>query len=71
MPPRPSALEGWENQSLKSLLSQISVMTVLRPSNDIIASLGPILRDAVIQILQEQVDPAQAAQVAQESLQKP
>lgn len=71
MPPRPSALEGWEDQSLRSLLSQISVMTVLRPSNDIIASLGPILRDAVIQILQEQVDPAQAAQVAQESLQKP
>ncbi len=68
IPPRPSSLEGWQNQSLRSIVSQVALMTRLRPSNDILTSLGPALRDGTRQILQEQVDPAQAAQVANENL---
>ena len=68
LPPRPSALEGWRNQSLRSTISQVALMSQLRPSNDILTTIGPILREGVGQILQGTVDPAQAAQVAVESL---
>jgi len=67
-PPRPSALDAWRNQNLRTTVSQVALMTRLSPSNDIIASLGPVLREGFRQILQGLVDPAQAAQVAVESL---
>lgn len=69
MPARPSALEGWQDPGIRAQLNQISMMTILSPSNDIISSLGPILRDASLQVLREQVDPGQAAKTAVESLQ--
>jgi ABC-type glycerol-3-phosphate transport system substrate-binding protein len=68
LPPRPSALETWENQSLKATLSQVALMTQLRPSNDVLSSLGPILREGTRQVLLELADPVQAAQVAVENL---
>lgn len=68
IPPRPSSLEKWQNQSIRTKVSQIALMTRLRPSNDIVLSLGPILREGTRQILQDLVDPAQAAQLAIESL---
>ena len=68
IPPRPSSLEGWQNQSIRATISQIALMTRLRPSNDVIMSLGPILREGSRQVLQGLVDPAQAAQLAVESL---
>jgi len=43
-------------------------MTRLRPSNDIVLSLGPILREGTRQMLQSLADPVQAAQLAVESL---
>ncbi len=70
IPPRPSALEGWVDQGLRNTVSQVALMTQLRPTNDLIASLGPILREGTRQILQELVDPGQAAQVAVESLEE-
>ena len=68
LPPRPSSLERWQNQSLRSTLSLVALMTQLRPSNDILTTIGPIMREGVRQILLGAVDPAQAAQVAVESL---
>lgn len=68
IPPRPSSLEGWQNQGTRTTVSQIALMTRLRPANDIVMSLGPILRDGSRQILQGLADPAQAAQMAIESL---
>ncbi len=68
IPPRPSSLKLWEDQVLTAKISQIALMTQLRPSNDIMTSLGPILREGTRKILLEMVDPAQAAQVAVESL---
>ena len=67
-PPRPSALEGWQNQGIRTPISQIALLTVLRPPNDVILSLGPFLRDGSRQVLQGLVDPAQAAQLVIESL---
>ena len=70
LPPRPSALDAWQDQNLRSSLNQIALMTRLRPSNDIIASLGPIIREQTRQVVQGLVDPSQAAQVAVESLEE-
>ncbi|MFN2304765.1 MAG: extracellular solute-binding protein [Anaerolineales bacterium] len=70
VPPRPSSLEGWQNQSLRLTVGQVALMTHLQPSNDILTSLGPILQEETRQILQMLVDPAQAAQVAVESLEE-
>jgi len=68
LPTRPSALEGWQNQGLRVMVNQTALMTRLLPSNNIISSLGPVLREGTRQILQDLVDPVQAAQVAVESL---
>ena len=70
LPPRPSALENFQDENLRSTLNQIALMTRLRPSNDITASLGPIIRDQTRQVIQGLVDPSQAAQVAVESLEE-
>jgi ABC-type glycerol-3-phosphate transport system substrate-binding protein len=68
IPPRSSSLDNWQHQSLRPIISQIALMTVLRPSNEVILSLGPLLRDGSRQVLQGIVDPAQAAQLVIESL---
>lgn len=68
IPTRPSSLQGWQNQRVRTTVSQIALITVLRPSNDIILSLGPYLRDGSRQVLQGLVDPAQAAQSVIENL---
>jgi hypothetical protein len=51
-------------------VSQVALMTRLRPTNDLITSLGPILREGTRQVLQDLVDPGQAAQVAVDSLEE-
>ncbi|MCB2209282.1 extracellular solute-binding protein [bacterium] len=70
IPPRPSALESWADQGLRNTVGQVAMMTRLRPTNDLITSLGPILREGTRQILQGLVDPGQAAQVAVDSLEE-
>lgn len=70
IPTRPSSLETWENAGLRNTISQVALMTRLSPTNDLIASLGPVLREGTRQILQDLVDPGQAAQVAVESLEE-
>jgi len=66
LPPRPTALAGWPNQSLQSLLSQVVLSAQLRPANDLMISLGSALRDATLQVLKGQSDAVQAAQSAAE-----
>jgi multiple sugar transport system substrate-binding protein len=68
LPTRPSALAGWSNQSLKSLLSPVVLAAQARPSNDLLSSLGPVLQEATLQVIRQQADPAQAAEAAVERL---
>jgi len=70
IPPRQSSLEGWTNQVLRSTVSQIALMTKMYPPNDIISTLGPILREGTRQIMQDKVDPVLAAQEAVDSLEE-
>jgi multiple sugar transport system substrate-binding protein len=71
LPPRPTALAGWTNQSLQTLLSQVVLSAQLRPANDLMVSLGPALQDAALQVLKGQSDAVQAAQAAAEHLKGP
>ena len=71
LPPRPTSLAGWSNQSLQTLLSQVVISAQLRPSTDLLASLGPVLKDATLQVLKGQTDAVQAAQAASEQLKGP
>ncbi len=71
LPTRPTALAGWKNQSLQALLSQSVLTAQIRPANQILASIGPILREATLDMILQKSAPAQAAQVAVERLGNP
>ena len=71
LPPRPTSLAAWTNQSLQTLLSQVVLSAQLRPADDLMVSLGPALRDATLQVLKGQSDAVQAAQAASEHLKGP
>jgi multiple sugar transport system substrate-binding protein len=68
LPPRPAALGSWTNQSLRNLVEPLVLSMQVRPTNDIIASLGPVLQDATIEVIRNQVDPASAAEAAANQL---
>jgi multiple sugar transport system substrate-binding protein len=68
LPTRPSSLPGWTNQTLQTLISQVVQSTDTRPTNDLLASVGPALKDATLQVIKGQSDPIQAAQAAAEAL---
>jgi len=68
LPTRPTALAQWTNQSLQPAINQIVMAAEIRPANELLASLGPVLREAVLAIFNGQADPAQAAKSAVERL---
>lgn len=71
LPTRPSALAAWDNPSLSAPLQQILLNAHLRPVNEISDTLGPVLREAVLQVMQQHTDPAEAAQQAANQLTLP
>lgn len=71
LPTRPSALAAWTNQNLKSALSPVAVTAQARPSMVVLSSLGPVLKESTINILEKKSDPTQAAQSAAERLSIP
>lgn len=68
LPTRPSSLVAWGNPSFSAPLQQILEEANLRPDNEIVDTLGPILQEAVLKVLQQHADPAQAAQQAADRL---
>jgi multiple sugar transport system substrate-binding protein len=68
LPPRPAALDDWTNQSLRNLVEPLVQSMQIRPTNDITAALGPVLRDAAVDVIRNQVDPATAAESAANQL---
>jgi multiple sugar transport system substrate-binding protein len=71
LPPRASALEGWSNAALRSLMEQVIQSARIIPPNDVMAALGPALQEAVVNVLKQQSDPATAASQAIDSLENP
>jgi multiple sugar transport system substrate-binding protein len=68
LPTRPSALTAWANQGLRALLSPVALAAQVRPSNDLLLGLGPVLQEATLQVIKQQSDPVQTAQAAAERL---
>lgn len=68
LPTRPSSLTSWTNQSLRSLINQIVLSAVVRPSTDLVSSLGPVLEESALQVIQYKAAPETQAQTASERL---
>jgi len=71
LPPRASALQGWNNPTLRTLANEVVTAAQLLPSEDVLTSISPPLEQATIQILKQESDPATAAQTAVEKLAAP
>lgn len=71
LPTRPTTLVDWTNQSMRSLISQIVLSAQIRPSNDLTNSLGPVLKESTLLIIERKSNPIQAAQSAHEQLYAP
>ena len=77
LPPRPSALEGWQNPadregfSWQSQLQPILQSSRLYPPIEVLTELGPVLQQATLQVLTGQATPEDAARSAVEKLSIP
>ncbi len=71
LPPRSSALSAWTLAPAQSLADQIVNSSHLSPSGDVLSSLAPTLRQAILGILQKKGDPLTLAQEAVERLANP
>jgi ABC-type glycerol-3-phosphate transport system substrate-binding protein len=71
LPTRPSALADWNNQNLKAVFGQVALAARPRPSSDLVSSLGPVLREAVLKVIRLEADPQSAAAAAVARLSNP
>lgn len=60
LPVRPTSLESWLGTPYYSSLMKLLPAAVLVPEGDLEDSIGPAVRDAVVQVLKDQVDPQEA-----------
>ncbi len=68
LPVRPSSMAAWQNQVVKSLLSQITLSAQSQPTEETLEIIGPILSDAVNLVLSGEATPFQASRSAVEKL---
>lgn len=71
LPPRPAALAGWNDSTLRALVEQIARSAQLVPPTEVLASLGPLLEQATVSVLKAESTPQTAVQVALEQLYAP
>lgn len=71
LPVHPTSLSGWQPVTLQNTLSRVVLSAQIRPSNEILAGLGPALRESSLAVLRNQSSPAQAAQSSVEKLLAP
>lgn len=64
LPTRPSVLDGWSNQTLTPVLEQVVMSAEVRPANEVLTGLGPVLREAVLSVFNGLAAPEQAAETA-------
>ncbi|RLD05632.1 MAG: hypothetical protein DRI56_09200 [Chloroflexota bacterium] len=60
VPPRPSALEIWAGNESWGVLEQVLQSAQIIPSQSVLDKLGPLVRDAVVSVLKDQVTPEEA-----------
>lgn len=68
VPARPSALGAWTNQNLKPALEKIMNVARLYPRDEMINSLGPVLRNATLMVIRDNASVEEAVKAAIEGL---
>jgi ABC-type glycerol-3-phosphate transport system substrate-binding protein len=68
LPTRPNALSAWDDPALQSFARSILPSANLLPTQDILTTIGPVLSQATISVLKEELDPSIAADTAAQSL---
>jgi ABC-type glycerol-3-phosphate transport system substrate-binding protein len=71
LPPRPSALDAWKQADQAAVLKPIAAAAQLYPAPEILNLVGPIVQEAVIEVLKGQLEPQAAAQGATNRLKNP
>jgi ABC-type glycerol-3-phosphate transport system substrate-binding protein len=70
LPPRAAALAGWGDSSFAPFASDVLTHAQARPSGDVLAAVGPPLRQALDDVLSGRVSPFTAATTAAQAIQK-
>jgi multiple sugar transport system substrate-binding protein len=71
IPPRPDVLEGWQDESVRALVSRVAGSAHIYPSTDVLSSLAPAFQQVTLQILKQQGDPLSLAETAAGNLENP
>lgn len=71
LPTKGTVMDGWPDQTLRLTFDQVLSTAEVRPANELLASLGPVLRESVLSVFNELAEPEQAAQSAAEKLGTP
>ncbi|MFZ2095083.1 MAG: extracellular solute-binding protein [Anaerolineales bacterium] len=71
LPPRVDALQSWQDIENRQVIEQISYSAGLMPSEDLVASIGPALEQAVVSVLKAQSEPQTAAQAVIDQINQP
>ena len=71
LPVHPSGLDNWSETGFYTTLQQLLPAAVLLPENELLDDIGPAIRDGVISVLKDQVDPEEALSAILEDIQGP
>ncbi len=71
LPPRMDAMQTWPNTPLRQVLELVSSSAWLVPSPDLIATVGPALQQAVMDVLEGRRDAQSAAKAAISQISQP
>ncbi len=71
LPVRASALDGFQDQALRTLIGQLVSSARIYPSADLLATISPALEHSTLEAFKLQLDPASAAQQAAQLLASP
>ncbi len=71
LPVRPSGLDSWSETPYFATLQKLLPTAVLLPDNDLQNEFGPDIRDAVVSVLKDQIEPEAALAALLEAIQGP
>lgn len=71
LPTRPTSLAAWTSQGRQALLSQVILSARAEPNDELLLVIGPVLKDAVLQVIQSGADPGSTAEAAARRLNTP
>ncbi len=71
LPVRPSGLDSWSETPYFATLQKLLPSAVLLPENDLQDNFGPVIRDAVVSVLKDQIEPETALAALLEKIQGP